>query len=113
MLFIYRLLHSLPLSASCPLPAERIPCGEPEVPVEGEVEREGETKAMYTCRAGFRLEGDPVLTCSSKGKWEGQAPRCKGEYFGRRDGREGRGGRKGHLVLEDECACFARILSKC
>ncbi|XP_069986362.1 uncharacterized protein [Penaeus vannamei] len=56
---------------------ERIPCGEPEVPVEGEVEREGETKAMYTCRAGFRLEGDPVLTCSSKGKWEGQAPRCK------------------------------------
>lgn len=83
------------------------------MPVEGEVEREGETKAMYTCRAGFRLEGDPVLTCSSKGKWEGQAPRCKGEYFGRRDGREGRGGGKGHLVLEDECACFARILSKC
>lgn len=94
MLFIYRLLHSLPLSASCPLPAERIPCGEPEVPVEGEVEREGETKAMYTCRAGFRLEGDPVLTCSSKGKWEGQAPRCKGEYFGStHGGREGGAGR--------------------
>ncbi|KAG7162952.1 Sushi, von Willebrand factor type A, EGF and pentraxin domain-containing protein 1-like 2, partial [Homarus americanus] len=56
---------------------ERIPCGEPEVPVEGEVVRQGETKASYTCRSGFRLEGDPVLTCSSKGKWEGQTPRCK------------------------------------
>ncbi|KAG0714717.1 Sushi, von Willebrand factor type A, EGF and pentraxin domain-containing protein 1 [Chionoecetes opilio] len=56
---------------------ERIPCGEPEVPVEGEVEREGEGKAVYTCRPGFRLEGDEVLTCSSKGKWQGQSPRCK------------------------------------
>lgn len=56
---------------------ERIPCGEPEVPVEGEVVRQSETKAVYSCRPGFRLEGDSFLTCSSKGKWQGQAPRCK------------------------------------
>ncbi|XP_069182423.1 uncharacterized protein [Procambarus clarkii] len=56
---------------------ERIPCGEPEVPVEGEVIRQGEAKAEYSCRSGFRLEGDQVLTCSSKGKWQGQTPRCK------------------------------------
>ncbi|XP_063849030.1 LOW QUALITY PROTEIN: uncharacterized protein LOC135093582 [Scylla paramamosain] len=56
---------------------ERIPCGEPEVPVEGEVEREGEGKARYSCRPGFRLEGDEVMTCSSKGKWQGQSPKCK------------------------------------
>ncbi|XP_068234778.1 uncharacterized protein [Palaemon carinicauda] len=55
---------------------ERIPCGEPEVPVEGEAERQGETKAIYSCRTGFKLEGDQILTCSSKGKWEGQTPRC-------------------------------------
>ncbi|XP_066972236.1 LOW QUALITY PROTEIN: uncharacterized protein [Macrobrachium rosenbergii] len=55
---------------------ERIPCGEPEVPVEGEAERQGENKALYSCRTGFRLEGDQILTCSSKGKWEGQTPRC-------------------------------------
>ena len=59
--------------------AERIPCGEPEVPVEGEVERAGENKAVYSCREGHTLQGDDTLSCSSKGKWQGQTPRCKGE----------------------------------
>lgn len=59
---------------------ERIPCGEPEVPVEGEVERVNDRTARFKCRPGYTLEGDDQLTCSSKGTWEGQAPRCKGEY---------------------------------
>ncbi|CAL4093332.1 unnamed protein product, partial [Meganyctiphanes norvegica] len=56
---------------------ERIPCGEPEVPVEGEVERVNEGTAKYTCRQGYKLEGDSSLTCSSKGKWQGQPAKCK------------------------------------
>ncbi|KAK8730889.1 hypothetical protein OTU49_007681, partial [Cherax quadricarinatus] len=39
--------------------------------------RQGEGRAEYSCRPGFKLEGDPVLTCSSKGKWQGQPPMCK------------------------------------
>ncbi|KAK4294511.1 hypothetical protein Pmani_032873, partial [Petrolisthes manimaculis] len=56
---------------------ERIPCGEPEVPVEGEVERVNDRTARFSCRPGYTLEGDGQLTCSSKGRWQGQPPRCK------------------------------------
>ena len=61
--------------------AEKIPCGEPEVPVEGSVDRIGEDRAEYSCSRGHTLEGDTSLSCSSRGKWQGQAPRCKGLNF--------------------------------
>ncbi|RXG59417.1 Sushi, von Willebrand factor type A, EGF and pentraxin domain-containing protein 1 [Armadillidium vulgare] len=56
---------------------ERIPCGDPEVPTNGGVQREGEDRTRYTCDMGHKLEGDSVLICSSKGEWQGHIPKCK------------------------------------
>ena len=47
--------------------------------MNGDVDRDKEDQSTYSCDRGFKLEGDAVLKCSSKGKWQGHAPRCKGE----------------------------------
>lgn len=32
----------------------------------------------YTCREGYKMQGQDSLTCGEKGKWVGETPVCKG-----------------------------------
>ena len=37
--------------------------------------RTGDT-AVYSCEAGFELNGDMIRTCMSNSEWSGEAPSC-------------------------------------
>ena len=49
-------------------------CGEPEVPLGGQVKLEGET-STYSCSDGHRLVGQAERQCS-EGRWSGGVPAC-------------------------------------
>ena len=64
-----------------------IQCEEPPK-VAGAVMEDGggflfKAHVHYTCREGYRMEGTGTLTCEANGKWIGEIPACKGNFFKR------------------------------
>ena len=51
--------------------------------VEYDVDRPREpyTKATYSCREGYTLEGESPRTCGREGKWLGEEPKCKATHY--------------------------------
>ena len=51
-------------------------CGEPEVPAWSNVNITNQFKeALYTCQAGYKLEGSPRRVCEAS-HWSGHEPQC-------------------------------------
>jgi hypothetical protein len=38
--------------------------------------------AKYRCERGYKIIGDPLITCEDNGAWGGMVPECVCEYFG-------------------------------
>ena len=58
-------------------------CGPLADPVNGMVMVMGTTpgsKAMYSCKIGFMLEGEMTRRCQPNGQWSGNPPTCKCKY---------------------------------
>lgn len=59
---------------------ELMPCGSPAELENGEFvfcSISGKLVAVYSCRHGYRLEGQEEVLCTESG-WSSQAPICKG-----------------------------------
>lgn len=37
--------------------------------------------AKYRCERGYKILGDPLVTCEDNGTWKGNVPECVCEYF--------------------------------
>ncbi|XP_046391090.1 sushi, von Willebrand factor type A, EGF and pentraxin domain-containing protein 1 [Ischnura elegans] len=62
--------------------AQETKCGHPAVPLNAEVSLSDggslkpSTTATYSCDDGYELFGNPTVTCSANGKWQGEQPFC-------------------------------------
>lgn len=58
----------------------RISCGPPELPDYASIEG-GDflyaATANYTCKEGYELQGESILTCEANGKWSSNPPVCE------------------------------------
>lgn len=36
----------------------------------------------YRCERGYKIVGEPLVTCEENGQWSGAVPECVCEYFG-------------------------------
>ena len=58
-----------------------IPCEDPPTVADAEMFGGGfvfGAHVHYTCREGFKMQGQDSLKCGEKGKWIGETPVCKG-----------------------------------
>ena len=59
-----------------------VSCGKPGTSSNSNVEYTGiyfEDTAMYSCDAGYILNGTAVRMCQADGKWSGSKPKCEGQ----------------------------------
>ncbi len=64
---------------SVPSPQER--CQDPGTPQNGQRRVSDpsmsiDTRIEFTCQAGFRMEGPPVIVCLRHGAWDSEPPSC-------------------------------------
>ncbi|KAK7079301.1 hypothetical protein SK128_011484 [Halocaridina rubra] len=81
-------------SATCLLSGEwssnsprcrRVSCGPPELPSYASVHGIDflyASSVYYTCREGYELQGESVLTCESSGQWNSSPPTCEPVFCG-------------------------------
>ncbi|XP_042878589.1 sushi, von Willebrand factor type A, EGF and pentraxin domain-containing protein 1-like isoform X2 [Penaeus japonicus] len=66
--------------SSTPPRCRRIFCGIPTLPdyanIKGDDFLYG-ANVTYSCREGYELKGESVLTCDANGKWSSEAPSCQ------------------------------------
>jgi hypothetical protein len=61
-----------------------IQCSELDIPSHGGAEVENDNpdtqlnaRAIYSCSAGYTLEGEKVRVCNEDKAWNGSAPECR------------------------------------
>ncbi|XP_015517072.1 sushi, von Willebrand factor type A, EGF and pentraxin domain-containing protein 1 isoform X1 [Neodiprion lecontei] len=81
LLVLGSLLQACNLATAQNLQGSDLRCSHPAVPVNAKVSLSTETLnpgtlATYNCDAGYELFGQSTLTCSNRGKWQGELPFC-------------------------------------